>query len=512
MQARPYQIDLLNAVRKGWDEFRKQLVVAPTGSGKTQCFSWMCEEEVNAGRRALILVDQDELVWQTLEKLKQSTGIIGQVEKAEFRASKQAEVVVATVQSMARRLESWPSDTFDLIIADEGDRSLSAQWQSVLKHFDSTARVCSLTATPNRLDKRNLGEYYENIAYEISLLELIKQGYLSKICIQMVPLRIDLSGVHLSQGDFDTTELDHAITPYLSSAVDALIKYAPTRKTLVFLPLIKTSEKFVALCRERGLSAEHIDGTSEDRADKLARFKRNEFSILANSSLLLRGYDDPKIDCIFFLRPTKSSTLFRQAIGRGTRIADGKENLLLIDCLYQSGKNLICRPATLIAKSDEEAEEITRLSEAQAGSEQCDLLDLATQSVHTREEALRKKLEAMAKRKSVFISADEFALRVHQPDLADFQPSMKWHESPMTDKQKEWVEKAGIDVDTVKSKGHASALLNVYFESRKSQPASPRVKNLLRWKRWRSPDGLRGPDMATQEDARLFFKSGVMKR
>lgn len=510
---RPYQTDLLKSVRDGWKTFHKQLVVAPTGAGKTLAFSWMAKEEHDAGRRTLILVDQDELVWQTVDKLKRATGIEGQVEKAEYSASKHATVVIATIQSMARRLANWPADHFSLVIADEGDKSITDMWQKVLSYFDPTARICAFTATPMRTDKRSLGEYYENIPYEISLLELINLGFLSPICIQMAPLKIDLTDVHLEKGDYDLNELDHAITPYLASAVQAIKDFASDRKTLVFLPLIKTSEKFVELCRDAGLLAEHIDGKSDDRAEILERYKRNEFSILANSSLLTRGYDDPEIDCVFVLRPTKSATLFRQCIGRGTRIADGKKNLLLIDCLWQTGKHMVCRPAHLIATSQEEADEMSKLSEEQANAmpsdvaEQLpiDLIGLQSTAQSEREISLRKRLEAMADRKAKFISAEEFAVRHHRMDIAEFEPVMKWHSDPITDKQLPYLERAGVNVDTVKGKGHANQILSVYFEQLGREPASSKQRWVMRKAGWVSPDGRRTADQATQKDARDFF-------
>ena len=503
----PYQSTLLGNVRKGWaDGFRKQLVVAPTGAGKTKCFSWQAQEEVNAGRRVLILVDQKELITQTVNQLKETTGIDGQVERAEFHASKMCPVVIATIQTMDSRMTTWPADHFDLVIADEGDKSISDQWQRVLKYFDPTARVCAYTATPNRTDKRSLGEYYENIAFEISLLELVNQKYLSPICIQMAPLKIDLTKVHMDGGDYDVNELDHAITPYLSSAIEVIKQFALNRKTLVFLPLIRTSEAFVKLCREAGLAAEHIDGKSEDRVEKLARFKRNEFNILANSLLLTRGYDDPEINCVFFLRPTKSATLFRQGIGRGTRKAHGKDNLLLIDCLWQTSKHMVMRPANLIAETQEEADEMTRLSEEKMGNpEGEDLVGLQVSARHEREEALRKKLEAMADRKAKFISPEQFALEHHHMEIAEFEPVMKWEFEPVSAKQSPWIEKAGVNPDLVRGKGHASKILDVYFKELGAQPASNGQRYRMRQSGWRSSDGKRGPNEATRDDAKKFF-------
>lgn len=487
MKLRPYQLDILDAVRKGWGEFDRQLVVSPTGSGKTVCFSHMAGEFVAQGQRVLILVDQDELVWQAIDKLEKTTGIRGQAEKAEHHADKNAMVVVATIQSLCRRLHQWDKDHFGLVIADEADKSISDSWQSVLNHF--TAKVCGFTATPHRTDRRNLGCFYQNVAAEVGLFDLIRQGYLSPICVKMMPIQIDLSGVGIDKGDFDKNDLDSVIGPHLVQVANAIADHAAFRKTMVFLPLIKTSEKFVAICNDIGLRAEHIDGKSEDRAEKLKRFANWEFDVIANSALLTRGYDDPSIDCVVMLRPTKSVTLYTQCIGRGTRICEGKENLLLLDFLFASSKHRLSRPANLIAANDTEADSITTLTEQKAGlpsdiAEQMDLTTLASEASSVREEALRRKLEEQSKKKAKFISADEFALNHHAMSAVEYEPTMEWERQAPTDKQLGYIKKAGIDPASVRGRVHASKLLDLYFRNQGLRMATPAVVSKIRQMPW----------------------------
>lgn len=482
MILRPYQNHTVESVARAWPEFRRVLVVSPTGSGKTICFSHLAKIEWQKTWRTLVLVDQDELVWQALDKLERTTGIKGEPEKAEHHASKTAPVVVATVQSMIRRLDQWPANHFSLVIADEADKSISDSWQTVLKHFD--ARVCGFTATPNRTDKRNLGQFYECIAAEIKLFDLINDGFVSPIKVQMLPVPIDLSAVRIRNGDFDPDELDAAITPYLDAVARGIAEHALFRKTLVFLPLIKTSHKFVEIARAHGLNAEHIDGTSDDRKEKLKRFADGEFDILANSALLTRGYDDPAIDCVVPLRPTKSVTLYTQIVGRGTRIAEGKRDLLLLDFLYQSTKHNICRPAHLIATDDIEAEIITKATEQAAlpGSvvQELDLQELAKVASSQREEALRKRLDEQRRKKSKTITAEEFALLHHSPELADYEPVMAWESSAVSDRQAKYLKRAKIDMATVSGRGHASKILDIVFKSTGPRLASQKAVDLMR--------------------------------
>lgn len=515
MQPRPYQNDFIASVENGWSQFRKQLGVAPTGSGKTIIFSWLAKRLQDSSRgRTLILAHRDELIDQAIAKLNSATGIIAQKEKAESYASLDSPVVVASIQTMQRRFDRWPKSHFDLVVVDEAHHSISNSYQNVLQHFDSHAKVLGVTATPDRGDKRDLGEYFENVAHEISLLDLIRQKFLCPITIRSVPLAIDLSEVKSIAGDLDSGELGHVLEPYLGQIAASIKKYAPGRKTLCFLPLIATSQKFVEHCRNAGLTAEHIDGESSDRKEKLMAFERGDFQVLSNAMLLTEGYDCCPISCIVVLRPTRSRPLFAQMVGRGTRLADGKENLLLLDFLWLHERHSLARPASLIAESEDEAEAVTRMAREKSEAipedvaEDCiDLLDIKSEVQSEREEALRKKLAAMASRQAKYISAEEFAVRHHALAIAEFEPTMKWHRDPVTDKQAAILEKAGINVDTVHGKGHASKILDTYFQWKGKQPATSKQKWVMRSRGWVSKDGLRTAESATSSEAREFFAS-----
>jgi type I site-specific restriction endonuclease len=507
MTARQYQLDCLSAFDFGWSKFRKQLGILPTGSGKTIIFSWMSRAVVDQGERVLVLVDQSELAFQTVDKMRRAADLKCEVEKAELTARRSAQVVVSTVQTMSCRLDDWPQEHFGLIICDEADKSISDQWQKVLSHF-TAKKIAGFTATPNRTDKKNLGTFYENIAYQISLGELINQGYLSRIVIKQLPIRISLEKVHVTQGDFDKNDLADAITPHLTECAQAIRQHASFRKTLVFVPLIATSLKFVEICRAAGLSAEHIDATSEDRAQKLIRFERGEFDILVNSQLLLRGIDIPPIDCVFVLRPTKSITLYQQAVGRGTRLSEFKENLLILDPFYEADKRLICRPAHLIAGTEEEATSITAAATEAAGEQltALDLLGMSSVAQAQRERALRKKLEDHQDRSARTISAEEFAVRNNKLEVAEYEPTMKWEFEPVSKKQIKYLTQAGIDINTVLGKGHASQLLSIHFGKKPLELASPSAIALMcRLRHIAASIGITSPEHATAGEQRRFF-------
>lgn len=517
MNLRPYQLEIATQLESGWKEHAKQLVVSTMGSGKTICFAQLAKRFCSQGARVLVLVDQDELVRQAVQKIEATTALKCEVEKAEFHASKSASVVVASVQSMVRRLDNWPANHFGLVICDEADKGLAATWQKCLKYF-AGAKVAGFTATPNRGDLRNLGEFYTRIAFEAYFFDFIGNGkwafdimdgvrvqknWVAPIAVQMIPIKIDLSGKGAGK-DFTNDEADEIITPHLREIAKCIQHYASFRRTLVFLPLIKTCEKFAELANEIGLSTQFTSGVDADQQAKLAGFKAWDFDVLANSMLLTRGIDIPEIEAAFIGRVTKSVSFYQQMVGRITRLSPGKDNALLLDPLFQACKKMVCRPAHLIAKNAEEADEITKLCEAQAGlpadvASQLDLLTVAADASSQREEALRKKLEEQKNKAAKTISASEFAMQHNSLETAEFEPVMKWEGEVVSEKQQKYLRQAGIDITTVTGKGHASKLLSLYFEHKPLKLASFGQRQKMKQM------GQANWATATEREAKQFF-------
>lgn len=504
MTLRPYQQEIVDAVHRGWCEFRKQLIAVPTGGGKTIIFSHLAAGEPG---RTLILAHREELIDQAVAKMHAATGIVAEVEKADRYASPTAKVVVGSIQTMrGERLQRWPQDHFSLVIVDEAHHTLAKSYLETLNHFDGRARVLGVTATPDRGDRRNLGEYFESIAADVDLFDLVADGYLSPITLKAVPLKIDLSTVRQTAGDFNEADLGNALEPYLDQIAAAIKEHASFRRVLAFLPLIATSQKFVEACRKVGLAAEHVDGESKDRKEKLDGFRQWRFDVLSNAMLLTEGYDDPGIDCVVVLRPTRSRPLYSQMVGRGTRIHETKENLLLLDFLWHHSKHQLCRPANLIASTQEEADAITALTQDRAGlpadvAAQCemDLQTVAGVATQQREANLAKKLAEQKHKKGRVMSAEEFALSHHSLETAEFEPTMKWESNEITEKQAKCLKRAKIDLETVRGRGHASKLIDLYFRNQKLVLASPKQQSIMR------SMGHPNAEHATAAEARKFF-------
>jgi superfamily II DNA or RNA helicase len=507
MQAHPYQTTAVESTHEGFKTFRTQLGVLPTGGGKTCVFSWLARDWSEGGARVLILAHREELIDQAIHKLHASTGIFADKEKAEFRASLHSKVVVASVQTMkGKRLTRWPQDHFQYIVVDEAHHVMAQSYLDLLKYFPQ-AKVLGVTATPDRGDKKNLGRFFENIAFEVSMFDLINQGFLSRISVQSIPLQIDLRSVKQTSGDYDAQQSADALAPYMEGIVEALREEAAFRRTLVFLPLIATSQKFAEVCQAKGLRAGHVDGESDDRKDILARFAAGELDVLCNAMLLTEGFDDPGIDCVVILRPTRSRALYSQMVGRGTRLSPGKSNLLLLDFLWLHETHNLIRPAHLVAGNDEIAESITAIAEQKsaggASQDELDLEVLNTEAQSQREEKLRKELEAKAKKKARVIDAMEFCLSLHAADVAEYQPVTKWEEKPVTSGQRDMLTRYGFDVDGITCAGHASKIIDLIVTRSKMGLCTPKQMRMCRQLGHPKPETLTFDAASAYLDARI---------
>lgn len=484
MQLRPYQIQAKEAIQEQWASgVKKTLLVLPTGTGKTIVFSKLAEDCVRNGERVLILAHRGELLEQAADKLQQATGLGCAVEKAEDTClDSWYRVVVGSVQSLMRetRLARFPVDYFNTIIVDEAHHTLADSYQRVLSHFDQ-AKVLGVTATPDRGDMRNLGQYFESLAYEYTLPRAIKDGYLCKIKAQTIPLKLDLTGVGMQAGDFKTSDLGTALDPYLYQIADEMAKYCMDRKTLVFLPLIKTSQKFRDILESRGFRAAEINGESYDRTEKLQDFEAGKYDVLCNSMLLTEGYDCPAIDCIVVLRPTKIRSLYSQMVGRGTRICPDKDHLLLLDFLWHTERHELCHPAHLICESPEVAQKMTENIE-EAGCP-VDLEEAEVQAsedvVAERERALAQKLAEMRNRKRKLVDPLQFEMSIQAEDLANYVPAFGWEIGPPTEGQLKTLEKWGIFPDEIESAGKASKLIDRLIKRKEEGLATPKQIRFL---------------------------------
>lgn len=486
-ELRPYQAEAKRAILSEWDQGRrKTLLVLPTGCGKTVVFASVTETQVSKGHRVLIMAHRGELLEQAADKLRNAYGLFSILEKADSTSlGSPIPVVVGSVQSLMqeKRLAKFPENYFNDIIVDEAHHCLSDSYLKVMNHFPQ-ANILGVTATPDRGDQKNLGNFFDSKAYEYSMAEAIKAGYLSPIRAQLIPLELDIGDVRISQGDYSAGDVGHALDPYLRQIAEEMVHYCQGRRTVVFLPLIETSQKFCTILNSVGLRAAEVNGTSENRSEILEAFSDGEFDVLCNSMLLTEGWDCPSVDCVVILRPTKVRSLYQQMVGRGMRLSPGKKNLLLLDFLWMTARHDLCKPSSLISKDETVARKIDqKMSDNEAG---VDLIEAEQESVRDaraeREEALAKQLAEQRGKKKRLVDPLQYAFSIAEDDLIDYDPAFAWEKGPPTEKQIAYLEKLGIAAGTITNAGIASKLISILKDRREAGLSTPKQIRLLEGK------------------------------
>lgn len=470
-KARPYQEDSVAQVIKEWDEGRlRVLLCQSTGSGKTTVAGLIIKREVvELGGKVLVVTDRKKLTRQFAHRTEADFGIPCGIEMAS-EGHEGEQCVVCTVQTITSRIKSgkFHPEEFTLLVFDEAHLALSASFQTVASHF-SKAKVLGLTATPVSATQKDLLTFFDSKIEPITLKELIEQKYLAPIKVRNFPIQIKLEASS-KNADFKDEDINHAIEPYLESCADELVSIGRDRCTIAFLPLIQTSKKFAAMLNARSYKTEHVDGEMDEKAvsDALGRLEMGTTRCLTCSMILAIGVDCKPVNLILSLRPTKSWTLFVQQCGRGTRTFDPaidgpkgtlwpkKEDLLICDPLWLTDQHsLLQRPATLFAKDEEQAKAMDKKLKDGDG----DLLEAFSGMMHEREEALKKRLDAMSRRSAREINAMDLATLLHDPELYEHQSLSRRELESMTQGQRDFLLKNKVDLSTIKDFGHASKVV-----------------------------------------------------
>ena len=481
---RPYQEEAVAAVEKEWAAGRrKTLIVLCTGGGKTILFSSVVARRVAAGEKVLVLAHRGELLDQAADKMKKACGLESVLEKAESTAvGSNCPVVVASVQTLyqERRLQAYTKDYFGTIIVDEAHHCMSDTYQKVLSYFDQ-AKILGVTATPDRNDKRDLGRFFDSVAYEYGIKEAVKAKFLVKPVAQLIPLKLDIREVSQSNGDFAAGELGTALDPYLEQIADEMKERCAGKKTMVFTPLVKTSLKFVEILNKRGFNAFEVNGMSKNRKELLADYGAGKYNVAVNSMLLTEGFDEPAVDCVVVLRPTRSRSLYTQMIGRGMRLADKKDECLILDFLWLTEKHDLCHPATIIAKDDEMARRMTEklvVEGVKGNTGAMSVLDIEAavenDIIAEREQALARQLAELRQNKAKLVDPLQYAFSIADEGLLNYKPSFTWESKKPTAKQMSLIEYWGLDPNNIKCAGEASALITALQTRREKKLATPK--------------------------------------
>lgn len=464
MDLRDYQRECLAAVGKSYSEgYRAPLVSIPTGGGKTIVFAKRAEQALGEGRgRVAIMAHRKELIDQAVDKIHQATGLRAGVEMGKFRALPSDDIVVGSVQTFMNRHPA--GNPFHDLVIDEAHHAIADNiYGSVVDNF-RPQRLLGVTATAYRGDKRSLNSLFDDTPYTINILDLIERGYLCDVKVKTLPVEIDLSTVKTYMGDFSESGLGDVLEPMLDELARIIDEDYSDRKILTFCPLRDTSRLWIQALQARGLPAEHVDGESPDRAEILEAFKKGEIRFLSNASLLTEGYDEPSIDCVLILRPTRSRVMMAQMVGRGTRLFPGKKDLLVLDPMFTCEKHNILSPADLAAETDADAAGISDLME-----EGRTLAEAAKQLKENRRMKLADQLREASTRSPYEKKLAELSILLGDEDLGDWEPTAFWHTQQASDRQMEVLKNMGVDLDLIQNKGHASHVLDCLMKRRDNQ-------------------------------------------
>lgn len=356
MQLRPYQQEALDAMLKAESSgIAKQLVVLPTGAGKTVLFAHLPIVRKDS-LPMLVLAHRAELLNQAKAKIEfMNPDLSIAIEKAENKAGK-VDVVVASVQTLGRgnsnRIEGFDQEYFKTIIIDEAHHAAASSYQKILTYFKSDY-VLGVTATPQRSDSVRLVDTFDEIVYYKSIEDLINEGWLCPLIGYRVKTDTDISDVEITNGDYRQEQLAEAIdNPNRNTCiVNAFLDLAGTKKTVVFAANIaharNLATSFAAQTRAqvRVVLGETPD---EEREQILKDFKSGDVQVIINVGVLTEGFDEPSIEAIILARPTRSTLLYTQIVGRGTRLNEGKPNCMIIDIADATkGKKPVSLPTLL---------------------------------------------------------------------------------------------------------------------------------------------------------------------
>ena len=352
---RPYQQEAVDTVMNKWKAgVTRQVVTLPTGTGKTPTAAMVVQR---FGGRTLFLAHRDELLRQAINKIgliipSPNAGIF----KAQEREGLDREICVASVQTATRHTDLLKDRGFDLCICDESHHALANSYTKVFNDLgfmndDPRKLLVGFTATAFRGDGGALGDVFQEIVYERSILAMIKGGYLCDIRGISVRTEANLGGVRTRQGDFMTGDLAEAIdNPERNQLIaDAYLEHARNRKAIVFCVDVQHSQHVAATMEANGISCRAVYGDMniDERREALAAFAAGEIRVLTNCNLLTEGWDSPDLGAVLMARPTKSEVLYIQCVGRGLRTSPGKIDCLLIDFSDIWDKHDICAFGTL---------------------------------------------------------------------------------------------------------------------------------------------------------------------
>lgn len=449
MHLRPYQQTAIANVREAYRQgHRAVLVVMPTGTGKTVLFA---EISRLAKGPVLVLAHRQELVEQAREKIAAWCQDVVAVEMAHRRDFTRPDgtrprITVASIQTMRQRLPHVPADAFKIVIVDEAHHATADSYREVMRHF--SAWHLGVTATPDRSDRVPLGEIFSTVAFEYDMRTAITDGWLCPIRSFVVQTQADFSRVRKVAGELATRDVEAVLNQdlHLAEIATPIRRERGDRPTIVFAASVAHAHALTRVLNEQAGSptfAVALDGGThfDHRAPVLQAFRRGEIQVLVNCSLFTEGFDVPNIALVAIARPVLSRSFYAQMVGRGTRPAPGKRDLLVLDFVPSNCRHSLAQAVDIFAGGDDDLLAIARrIAAAASAAGEAIALELAMELAQQEQEAKQADVVYQLRQRDPF-AAVGIDLAGHRRRYAEGEPA--------TAEQLEFFRRAGLPVDAV---------------------------------------------------------------
>ena len=348
IELRDYQRKAVDAIRAAWAEGKRPLLVAATGTGKTEIA--LGTLVLDGAERALFIAHRQELVFQPIERIArhwqelQPAGVVmGKYDEVNRR------FIAATVQTLVSngRLDKiFAYGPITHVVIDEAHHAVAPTYLRVLERLyahNPDLRLLGITATPIRSDERGLRQVFDTVAYRVTIRDAIEMGALTEFIAYAVEVPVSLKGVRETESGWDDEEVAHIMDVRNVHEVifQAFQEYGDS-PAILFTPSVAMAHRLAAYFREQGVSAEAADGTTpeDERRAIIERYKRGETQVIVNCALWTEGFDAPATKCVMVARPVKSDSLYIQMVGRGLRPWPGKTHCTIIDFAPQDARDL----------------------------------------------------------------------------------------------------------------------------------------------------------------------------
>ena len=411
MQLRPYQQTAIHSVREAYRQgHRAVLVVMPTGTGKTVLFAEIARL---AKGPVLVLAHRQELVEQAREKIAAWCNDVVAVEMAHHRDftrpdGSRPKITVASIQTLQKRLHDVPKDAFKIVIVDEAHHATADSYRAVLGHF--TAWLLGVTATPDRSDRVPLGEVFSHVAFEYDMRTAIRDGWLCPIRSFLVQTQADFSHVRKVAGELSTRDVEAVLDQelHLAEIATPILRERGERPTIVFAASVAHAHSLTRVMNQqvgRADFAAALDGGTgfELRAPVLQRFRSGAIKVLVNCSLFTEGFDVPDIALVAIARPVLSRSFYAQMVGRGTRPAKGKRDLLVLDFVPRNCRHSLAQAVDIFAGGDDELmASARRIAAAASAAGEAIALELLMELAQQEQEAKQADVVYQLRRRDPF--------------------------------------------------------------------------------------------------------------